>query len=249
MSAGLNVSDNTNLAKLLTESAKYDLSNKATSAIVKENGKTYKAAYFSAIVRSDNIQLGIDEISKIINDLSCQGLIHSCLVPISSMPLLRMPLSVNRSAVFCFVLLIDDAHEQLKAKYSDFYTAEGGIGKSLDSDIPDLKDGEFLAGISIPYYLSFSTEESGINEHVQGQIRAYLAILPRGTKVLNIEKLPVMDLFNSYEVKFYNPLLKDIKFVGFNDVRRVEPLDDKLEEFSLITEILYFNDKRERLYK
>ena len=249
--AALQVEDLSSIAdKYLTEGAKKDLQNKAFNTIeVFDDGRVNKCAYFSVIVRKGNQEKGIQALAEVLNDLSQQGLIKSALTPIASLELVRVPLSVEKTVVFSFVLIPIDSHEAVAKKYPKIYALEGGIGAELESTKPDLTDGEFLAEIQLSHILSASNEAQDVKARLQERIDQYLAVLPKGTQVVSVTECAIVSLAYPFEVKFYNPLMKKIKSVELDHIRNVEKIGDSLQEFNLLTGIRYFDGDRQELFK
>ncbi len=247
----LQVKDLTEISdKYLTSSAKYDLSQKAYNLSVKtDDGQFFRAVYFATRVRPENEERAVQEIAKVINDLSQRGLIHSCLAPISSLELARMTLQAPQKVVFCFVLIPDSYYEDIKIQYKKISIEEGGVGEALEDLSPRLGDGEFLAAIRVTTnYLTLESKPD-TQKLLQDQIDQYLAILPKGTVVKEVTQCAVTDLSLPYEVKFYNPLMQKVKYVETEYIRDGAVIDNEFKQFNVFTGVRYFDKERNELYK
>lgn len=235
--------------KYLSVDAQEAFKNNATSSVVsKENGSIFRCAYFSVVSRQGNEEEGVKILADIANDLAEQGLIHSVLAPISSLPLVRMPLQVDRSAVFMFLLIPHDKHQEVAEKYKNIYMLEGGVGKDVGDLNPILEDGEFLADIRATRSLMIKDEKIA-RERIQDQIDQYLAVLPRGTVVREVTECSIIDLTYPFEVKFYNPLFDKVKSVSLEYTRQFARVDNKIEQFNLLLEVRYFDADQNQLFK
>lgn len=237
--------------KYLTESAINDLSRKATTMIALRDDGTYaKVVFFSVVVKSNNVEAGVEKLSTIMNELSSSGLIHSALSPIRSLELARMPMKAQSSVVIAYVLVPGSLSEEIEKKYANFVCQEGGVGESIDDLRPDLKDGEFLAQVRVSSILSMieSTDRKSPDELLQEQIDHFLAVLPRNTQIKEVVRCAVTDLSLPYEIRFFNPLMKSVKEVILDYVRTVEVIDDKIVQFNLFTGIRYFDSDNKQLF-
>lgn len=245
----LKVQDQSELAQqYLSTSAQLDMQRKANTLIVREeDGRVFKSVYFAVSVRDENLEKGIQAIALALNDMSQQGLIHSTLASLSSLKLARMPGRAEMSVVFAFVLVPIEAEGHVKEKYSTISVEEGGISDKLDSDMIDLKDGEFYAAIHVT--TSILSTESSVEEILQKTIDQYLAVLPKGTVVRSLNRCASLDLSIPFEVIFYNPLMQRVKSVDLEYMREVSRVDEKLEVFNLLTSVRYFDVNKQELFK
>lgn len=235
-------------AKHLTPSAKYDLSQKATSLIVKyDDGRCYASMYFATRVRTGDEDIAVEYLCRILNDLSQRGLIHSTLAPLSSLELARTS-SVAESVVFCFVLIPATAHKDIESLYPKFVIKEGEVGEPLyDLSVP-LSEGEFLTTIRLSHNLLMQGS-ANYQERFQTELNQYLAMLPKGTRVRQVTQLAIQDLSVQFEVKFHNRLLQRVKRVELEYVREIAQFDNRIEQFNVVTGIRYFDAEDKELYR
>lgn len=247
-SAALQIEDMSDLAKkYLNEKTQADMGCKAYSTISRdENGVLFKAVYFAVRTRTENVEKGVQVIAPILNELSADGLIHSCLAPLSSLKLARIPLVRDQSVVFSFVLVPAESEAEIREKYKGVYILEGGIGECIDDLKPILAEGEFLAEIRVYHNLTVAAKSP--LELLQPEIDRYLAILPTGTVVRETIQCFSMDLSASFEVKFFNPLLKSVKKIELEGVRSYERVGEKIEEFHVVTGMKYLGASGESLF-
>jgi hypothetical protein len=245
----LQVEDLSEMAhRYLTAGARYDLSQKATQLIqIGEDGRVFKAVYFATRVRSGNQEKAVQALARVVNDLSQRGLIHSCLAPMSSLELARMPNSSPQSVVFCFVLVPESYEAYCSVRYKKFFIEEGSVGGALEDLSPVLEDGEFLAEVRVSHVMSMMRQFDP-KSLLQREIDLYLAILPSGTVVREVVECAITDLSVPYEVRFFNPLLKRVKKVDLSYVRSAEVVNDKLEQFNVFLGIRYFDKDRREIY-
>lgn len=236
--------------KYLHSGARYDMSQKATSQIVRtDEGRVFQAIYFSCIVKTGNEEAGVRALADIINDLSQQGLIHSCLAPISSLHL-AITSSVKKSAVFVFPVVPQECVKDCQAKYKEFFTLEGGIGQELEDTSVPLAEGEFLAEIVLSHHSAMIRSEGSLEQRVQREIDEYLKVLPEGTEVVQKTELAIYDLSYRVEVKFRHPRMYDVSKVELDHVRCIRPLEEgKLEQYNRFTGIRYFGKDGKPLYE
>ncbi len=226
--------------KYLTDKAKRDVSKVSRQLTAMEkDGQVYTALYLAVQVRNGNEDKGVRVISDVINELSKDGFIHSCLSPISSLALVRMPLVTQSSVVFSFVLVPGGENDRLMKKYKEVSVEEGELGKPIEDLSPKLEEGEFLAEVTVTQILGMVGGPGKVKELIQQEIDQYLAILPKGTVVREVVDCAVTGLFIPAEVKFYNPIMSDIKQVNLDWVRHGAMIDEKYKECNLITGIRY----------
>lgn len=249
--SALQVEDLSELAnKYLSASAKLDVSRKSKLLELKnEDGLEYKTIYFSAVVKTGNEELAVQEIAKIVNDLSQQGLIHSTLAPISS-----LQLAINTrvlKVVFCFPLVPVSSIEACKTKYGKFFTLEGDVGIELEDLSVPLQEGEFLVDIRIAHQLAMLTtkEVKPLKDLVQDEIDRYLKFLPEGTEVVQVTPLVISDLSAPYEVKFKHPQMYDVSKVELSYTRCVRPLENGLEQYNRYLGLRYFDKSGKEMYQ
>jgi hypothetical protein len=118
-----------------------------------------------------------------------------------------------------------------------YETPEGGYGKTVGSLEEVTPEGEFSALIRL--LPSSLLGDSNPKSRLDDEIQLYLAVLPQGTEVLDVTQCAVVDLSIPYVVRFRNPLMKDFKEVQLEFSREGVVLDDKFEQFSLLTGVKY----------
>ena len=246
----LKIHDQTELAKkYLTQKTIDDLSRESrTQTVMGRDGSPCRSIYFCVTTRKDNIEKGVELISQVINQLSADSLIESRLAPISSLGLFGLPMQIATAAVFCFVHVPVDKIEEIKARHNKYWVEEGGVGPCIDDIKAPLEDGEFFAEIRITTFLASKIGTIDKGALLQSRIDQFLTVLPKGTVVKSVKQCDVTDLCIPYEVKFYNPLLKQIKQVETEYVRCAEIVDGKLEQFNLLTGIKYMDADGKKLY-
>ncbi len=232
--------------KYLSDKAKQDLSNKARQLTVKmDNGDTFLCTFFGVRVRTGNEEKGAKAISKAINAMAKDGIIHSCLAPISSLKLARLPMLAQSSVILCYVLVPEDKLDDVNGRYAELIVAEGELPDRFEDLSPQLEDGEFLAQVNIsPSLLSMLKPK----DYLQEEIDLYLSVLPSDTVVKEIVNCAITDLSVPYEVRFYNPLLKKVKQVQSQRVRACAVVEGDLKEFKVFTGIWYMDAEGNRLF-
>lgn len=250
MGPALQVSNLVGLSsKYLTEEAKTALTKKANSTFVTDNGIVYRAIYFAVITKTENEEKGVKPIAEVLNELAKDGLIYSCLAPISSIRLARMSLQAQTSAVFSFVLVPSSHYDDLKVKYKHIQVEEGGVGEPIEDLSVPSEDGEFFATVRVhAAYSLLARERLDSDQLVQKEIQQYLHLLPEGTQVREITNLAVCDLSIPYEVKFYHPIMKRIKSVELEYVRHAEIVEGRVDQCNLLTGLRYFGPNKEELF-
>lgn len=230
----------------LTTSAKLDLKNRTSKLVVREEDGTISiCVYISNIVVTGNEENGVREIAKVLNDLSQRGEIRSVLTPPSSIKL-ASDSSVPKTAVFSFVLVPAEKHDEVNARYAPFTTKEGEIGPAIDDLSVPLSDGEFLAIVHIPHQLLQSQSKTSA-ELVQREIDNILLVLPKGTRVRQVTALATVSVVQQCEVKFYNALMPQVKRVEVEYRREFAKFEGGIVEYNLLTRVRYF-DKDGELY-
>jgi hypothetical protein len=221
-----------------------------------EDGRYYRTLYLGNLTRKGNALIAVEHISSVLNELAEAGDLHSCLAPLSTMQMARMPLRAPYQAVFCFVLVPADRYEALMNKYPKCAMHEGTNAIELEDLSPELADGEFLAEVRFTHghtlMLGFDSEK-----YVKQEIDRYLAFLPKGTVVREVNDTAVMDLCITKEVKFYNPLMQRIKYVEVDFVREFASFDEPTEingqthqihQFVLIKEYRYLDKDKKNIH-
>lgn len=244
----IQVEDLSNIAdKYLSASARYDMNTKAYQLIAHDiDGRVYEAMYLATRVISGDEERAVQYLARVLNDLSRRGLIYRTLAPVSSIDL-AMSSSVKTSAVFCFVLIPKESHDQVRSMYPEFVMQEGDIGRELYNLSPILSPGEFLTTISI--HCSPLNPPQDVRSRFQEELEQYIAILPKGTRVRRITQLAITDLSVRFEVKFYNELLQDVKRVEMEYKRAVARVGDSLKQFNVVVGITYVAADGTFLYK
>lgn len=233
--------------KYLSASARYDMNTKAYQLIAHDiDGRVYEAMYLATRVISGDEERAVEYLARVLNDLSRRGLIYRTLAPVSSIEL-ALSSSVKTSAVFAFVLIPKESHKEVQNMYPEFVMQEGDIGRELYDLSPILSPGEFITTIRVTCLPL--NEPSGVQDRLQQEIDAYLAVLPKGTRVRRITNLAITDLSIPFEVKFYNELLQDVKRVEIGYKRAVAKVGDGLKQFNVMTDITYIAADGTFLYK
>lgn len=236
--AALEVTDLSSQAdEFLSDKAKAALSRSSKSLTHKDDTGSYTCIYLGAILRNQNLLGGLKSICNDLNSLAEKDLIHSTLAKPSSVKLARVPLQDEVSAVFSYVLVPENKMEEAQSLVT-YAISEGDCGKPWGSLEQDLKEGEFLASISVSVFSSIHSErksEAILHEEIQN----LLNILPKGTEIISITPCSVISLSIPYEVKFRNPLMNNYKEVRLEYTRECVRLDDKIEQFSLLTGVEY----------
>lgn len=247
--SALKIEDLTEMAnKYLSEKAKQDLSKKATqTAVFNEDGLKARAVYFATQVKTNNQLAAVEKLAKIINDLADKNLIYSTLAPISSLELVRLPLKAPSCAVMCFLLIPANEADYIEEQYKDLTVKEGEMPRPMDDLTPELADGEFLAEYKISHALTVM-KDINPDQMLQEYIDLCLKILPKGTIVKDIVKCAVIGLSVDHEIKFYNPLMKRVKYIDFGHIRCAEVIDNKVEQFSLMVNVKYFDNDMQELF-
>lgn len=251
LGSALQIEDMSELSeKYLSEKARKDLSNlhKQSLILVDENKRVHKTVFFAVTTRVGNEEKGVAALAPAINELAEQNLITACLAPMATLKLAKMPMETHKSVVFCFVLVPAEVYEETKSKYQTLAVEEGGLGRDIEDTSVSSSDGEFFATVRVSSAFSMLSKEDP-KEMLQKQIDQYLAVLPEGTVVREITACAITDLSVPYEVKFYNPLMQQVKSVDLDYVRSVAVVDEKLKQFNLFLGIRYFDANKKELYR
>lgn len=245
----LQVEDLSEIAdKYLHAGAKAALSRKATRLIEKyDDGRCFACIYLGVRVKKGNHEPAVKVLSEALNNLDDAGLIHSCLAPIISVDLAITHGILPTNAVLVYVLVSYDSINTVKALYSDLFLEEGEMPKPIEDISVPLAEGEFLACVRTTI-MSSMIEGFDTYKSVQKQIDQYIAVLPEGTTVQSVRQNAISDLSLSYDVKFYNPLLKRVKSVETSYTRCAEMIDDKFKQFNVFQGIKYFDADRNPIF-
>lgn len=247
----IQVNEENDLSSLyLSEGAQNVMKNKAfNQTVVKNDGTTFTAMYFAKRVRKDNKESAVKELALIMNELVQDGLVDSMLAPISSLELALQSFEVPSIAVFFFPLVPADEYDRLFNKYRNIAIVEGQMPDSADDLRQQMSDGEFLAQIRISPMHEYLNKNYDTYRALSDQIDTFLAVLPKGTQLVYVKETAINDLSLPYEVKFYNPLMKSVKYVELDHTRVAERIgDDKVEQFNLLTKVKYLDFDRKELY-
>lgn len=223
----------------LSEKARLIL-NKFANSLIEDDPEIgrCKCTYFTVKVKKENVELAVKEMCNIANKLEEDGMISSCLAPISMIELAKMPKEAPSVIVFFYPLVsVIHLEEIEKMKYN---TKEGEVGETLGSLEKDLALGEFLAEIRISHFACMPNfKDETVNSILFDRINEYLSVLPKGTKVLDFEQCAITDLSVPYEIKFYNPIMSNYKEVELNYRREIAVVDGHMEIFNLLTGVTY----------
>ena len=230
--------------KYLSKNAKKSLSKKSRNTTVVEETGTYSCVFFAKRVKKGNEEMAVKHLANIANELDKYGQIHSCLSNILSIELAKIPFQPLASIVICYILVPDSEKDIIEKKFEDSVIEEGKNPKDLGDLTTTLEDGEFLAEIRI----SCLQNVTYTKDLPQREIDSYLAMLPKGTVVRETVTCAITSLSIPYEVKFYNPLLTEVKRVKLLKQRAVTMVGDKVEQFNVIVGMEYFDKDNEKLY-
>lgn len=227
---------------LLSEKALEKMNGPRSKALiaVENNAAVARAAFFSVIVKRGNEEKGMKEMVKVANELAEKGLIHSILTPISSITLVPQHLEFIPAAVFFFPMIHLDRYQEVEKH--EYFTLEGGIGPKLD-DLEIIPEEGYFFAVAYGYgqkYLN-GEESHEVSGELHETISQYLSVLPKGTKFIGANKGTVYSLALPYILKFFNPLMKDIKKVEMDYVRQVAEVNGRLENFNILTGVKYFH--------
>lgn len=251
-SSALEVEEET--TEYLSEKCKNDMKNKSRGTVGLQNGLGSQAVYFGVKVKKENKNEMVKELSKIANELSDRGLISSVLAPISSIELARVSMEAPSVIVLFFPLVPFDYYHEIKEKYDELYMEEGSIPAAFEDLSAPLGEGEFFATIRISNLRTFlnpdnhpSTEQI-LQEALKQEIQAYLNVLPRGTVVKETNRCNITDMSVPFEVKFYHPYMKSVKYVDLDYVRHCERFSEGLTQFNVLVGVRYYGHKNQRLF-
>lgn len=248
--AALQVEDlNEAASKMLTESAKYDLTRKSTQLTIVEEGNVYKPVYFAVRIKKGNTEKALQTLTRIINKLSEQGMIHSFLSGFSSIDLAQMPMEVAQSVVFVFPLVPANAEFNIRHRFRDVSIAEGAMPDAIEDIELDREEGEFFSVVRVSPVMSMMQGQANPKDLLQDEIATLLAVLPKGTVVRKVTECAITDLSVPYEVKFFHPFMKDIKKVELNYVRSMSRHEHGIHQFNLLVGVSYYGHDGKLLFK
>lgn len=244
-----------NTLKGATEKYLNDAAKKAVATVIKHetseflmvNEKSIGLTYFGTRVAKENIELGAEKLAAKINKLADEGKIIASLTPeFFTYDLARVPGTVDNTLVLMYVYL--DADLKLKLESEDESFRMGGCPEAEEDLKLRLDDGYFWSAVSIPTVegdTEFIREQKFYKE-----IETIKALLPGDTTVSKRTKCA--DISTSYiteEIVFHNELFKDIKNVQLTWNRNlVELPEGRVEQFNMITEVLYRNAEGKELW-
>jgi len=234
-------------ARYLTTDALKQTGKRTLSQIVEEGGTLYRCVYFACQVAEDNLETGVKEIAASVNELAAKGLIHSALAPLFSITLVKNPLEKPTCAVFCFVLVPASEVDEINASMKHV-VQEGGLGELIGSNRIEIPDGEVRAVVRIACGFTMILKHPGKETMLQEEIGRHLAVLPKGTKFEGYEACAISDLSFPYELKFSNPLFREIKTFDMEYVRICTGVDEVLHQGNLLLGVRYFDADGKQLY-
>jgi hypothetical protein len=247
--AALQVEDlNEKAAQFLTPSAKYDLTRKSTQLLVIEEGNTFKPVYFAVRVRRGNQEKALLALTRVVNKLSEQGMIHSFLSGFASLDLAVQPMEAPQSVVFVFPLVPANAEFNVRHRFSKLAILEGGMGEAIEDMELDREEGEFFSVIRVTA-MSRLLDQANPKERLDEEIAVLLAVLPKGTVVRKVTECAITDLSVPYEVKFFHPFMKDIRRVELNYTRTISRHEHGIHQFNLLTGVSYFGHDDKLLFR
>lgn len=239
-------------AQYLSKSALEDLERKAEHLFVAEQkvvdgvrqfNVVAHAVYYGLTVRKDRLEVGIQELAKVANELSAKGKIHSVLGGFCYIDLAKVAGRADSVTVLFYPLIKINYLQQ--AAELPFAMSEGQEPDTLGNLDIDLKDGEFYAEVKVH---SFNGLKSAVQESIDANIALYLSILPKGTSLISTTECAISDLSRTVEVKFFNPLFLNVKKVELEMERHATLLNDKVEQFNLLTRVHYLNKEGNYLH-
>lgn len=190
-----------------------------------------------------NIPKAVEKLAIIINK---HAELNHIVRPLTGLGLLKLNqidlCSRDRYAVFSFLIFNPEGQKALdSAKYPE-ECLEDQLPELTNFDDVDpievrLGEGEFFAEIRVStlYHTSVNIQEI-VDEHIQ----RYIAVLPKGTEIVETKQLSITSsLLIPYEVKFKNPLMNRYKEVRLLSHREATVVGDELKEFSLLDRIEY----------
>lgn len=240
---------NEQASKYLTPNARYDLTRKSKNTMVVEDDNVYKAVYFAARVKKGNQDKALQSLSRVVNKLSEQGMIHSFLSGFASIDLAVMPMEAPQSVVFIFPLVPANAEFNVRHRFKNLAILEGGMAEAIEDVSADREEGEFFSVVRISSHAMVSERNLSPKDLLDEEISKLLAVLPRGTVVRNISTCAVTDLSVPYEVKFFHPFMKDIKRVELNYVRTISKHPHGIEQFNLLVGVSYYDHSDRLLFR
>jgi hypothetical protein len=226
--------------KYLSKETLEATSKKATSQVIcYDDGRKFISTYLGVIVKNENIEKGVAEISRALNDLASKGYIHSCLIQMSSVEMAKIPKQHDCSAVLSYVLTPVEKDDEIKLIADKFLiTPQGLTSDHFDNLNINLPEGQFFVEVQISLASSLINKKN-TEETVKEKIDEYLSILPKGTQIISVKKCAIISLALDYEVVLYHPLMKSFREVKLTYERHAEVIDDKIEQFSLLRSVEY----------
>jgi len=235
---------------LLTESAKYDLTRKSTQTLIVEQDGTYKAVYFAVRIRKGNTEKALQSLARIVNKLSEQGMIHSFLAGFASIDLAIQPMQAPQSVVFVFPMVPANAEFNIRHRFKNIAISEGAMPDAIEDVEIDREEGEFFSVVRVTGVASLiEGKKVDHKQLLEDELAVLLAVLPKGTVVRKVTECAITDLSVPYEVKFFNPLMKDIKSVELNYVRTFSRHDHGIHQFNLLTGVSYYGHDGKLMFR
>lgn len=212
-----------------------------------ESGIRYRSLFIAFRVRDQEIEKAVKKVCEITNQLVDRDLVCSSLSPVLSFKLAKTPLIAPSSVVLLYIHVPEDKYESIKKELKDSTVDEGEDPNDFGDMSPDLKDGEFLNEYRITHGLAMLEKDP--EEALQTHIDMVISILPSGTEVREVTKCAIFDLSIPYEIKFYNPKLKKVKYIELEYRRDCVDLDGRVSQFNMLTEIKYLDKNKRNIYK
>lgn len=237
--------------KYLTNDAKIALGRKATQQIHVENGKAFICTYFGVRVPKTELETGALRLATIANELAEKGLIHSTLAPIASVDLIQQAMEVPNCVMFLYVLVPAEELKTVENNYHPWSIKEGCMPPELVSVKEKLAPGEFSAVVRVSHALSMIAGGTPSKDRVQKEIDTLLAVLPEGTTILHKRDLPIVSTCYEVEVRFFNPLMYNIKKVELDYVRVAAPDKDnqRVIQGNLLLGVSYYGEDGKKLFQ
>lgn len=234
----INVTEESETAnKYLSSKAQAVLQNKSKTLSHKDVTGSYVCIYLGLRVDSTRLQEGIKVICERLNALVDKDLVHSCLTPVSTLPLAHLPLEVPTCCVLAYVLVPEDKRKEAE-ELAEYVIDDYAMPMTLGSVEAKTSEDEFFSVIKISNFPLLSEDET-TKKTLDDQIQQIINILPKGTQVVDITQCSVVDLSFTYQVRFRNPLMANYKEVRLKHIREFARVGYKIEQFQLLTEVEY----------
>jgi len=208
--------------------------------------ETTTCLFLGATVAEKNLDLALQKVSRDLNKLANADLLSSCLAPLTSVKLAKMPGKQFTVAVVSYVHVPTERVNEAKNMVETEFDV-GGVGATIGSLDIELGHGEFFA------FVRTSVAAGLLNggDPVQEEIDRYLSILPKGTELVSRSQCAITDLSVTTEVIFKNPLLGNVKEVQLDYTRICCPTEDNqgLLQGVVVTGVRYLDKVHREMFK